>query len=146
MIVTVLSLAVGFPASAQEAANIPDIGAIKPTVDSIELRPDWETIEIRDAKPDEYFLTLWYRESAFIANQAVPESDTKFIARALLSALVKQGRAPATEHIVLRVGAMRHIHGETGAKLVQWYGNTDYDYNDDSLTYKACDRKSWFGC
>ena len=37
-------------------------------------------------------------------------------------------------------------NGETGAARVVWYGYSTYDYNSDSLTYKACDGKGWFGC
>ena len=75
-----------------------------------------------------------------------PERDTRSVARAVLAALVKGGRKPADEDVTLFVSAQRPARGETGAARVVWYGYSTYDYNSDSLTYKACDGKGWFGC
>src|SRR5262249_9761087 len=75
-----------------------------------------------------------------------PTSSTKIIARAVVSDLVKRGRAPAKENVFLYISAMRRMDGETGAPLVNWYGNTVYDYGKDELSYTACSSKSWFGC
>ena len=105
----------------------------------------WENIEIEKAEKRSYSLTLWYRESAMPA-RAEPEADSKAVARAVLGALVGAGREPAKESIFVSVSAMRHMRGETGAALVNWYGITSYNYNRDALEYKECSSKSWFGC
>jgi hypothetical protein len=131
--------------AAASEADLADIGTIKSAIDRMAMRPGWEKIEIEKAEKRSYSLTLWYRESAMPA-RAEPEADSKAVARAVLGALVGAGREPAKESIFVSVSAMRHMRGETGAALVNWYGITSYNYNRDALEYKECSSKSWFGC
>ena len=133
----------------QVAANandeLSDIQSIKPTVDRIRMQPDWQKIEITEAKPHSYSLNLWYRDSAS-PMPGESEADTTNVARVVLSALVKSGREPAKESVNVMVSAMRPVKGETGTDRVQWYGYAAYNYNYDHIEYKTCNPRSWLGC
>jgi hypothetical protein len=63
--------------------------------------------------------------------------DTKDVARTVLAQLVKAGRSPTQEGIIVFVNAEQTgLKGETGAALVRPLGQTYYDYNSDTLIFK----------
>jgi hypothetical protein len=65
------------------------------------------------------------------------EIDTKNVARTVLAQLVKAGRSPTQEGIIVFVSAEQTgLKGETGAALVRPLGQTYYDYNSDTLIFK----------
>jgi hypothetical protein len=65
------------------------------------------------------------------------EIDTKDVARTVLAQLVKAGRSPTQEGIIVFVYAQQTgLKGETGAALVRPLGHTYYDYNSDTLIFK----------
>ena len=65
------------------------------------------------------------------------EMDTKDVARNILAQLVKAGRSPTQEGIIVFVNAEQTgLKGETGAALVRPLGQTYYDYNSDTLIFK----------
>jgi hypothetical protein len=140
-----LLTAIAAMGAAADDAKLADIATIQPVISTIQMRPDWEEIEVKTALPRDYSLTLWYRENATVM-QGQPEGDTKLVARAILKGLVGAGHSPADESLGLYISAMRRVRGETGKTLVRWYGYTSYDYNRDALRYTACDGKGWFGC
>ena len=65
-----------------------------------------------------------------------PETDTKNIARDVLTALIRAGRRPADEEVSIQVCAQRPISGETGKALVEVYGCAYYHYTNDQLTFE----------
>jgi hypothetical protein len=125
--------------------KLDDLAAIKPAIDRLPRQSNWNSIEIEKAERRGYSLTLWYREQAFIS-QAEAQADSQAIVRAVLTALVAQGRFPADQRVTVFVSAMRRFRGETGKAMVNWYGIASYDYNRDAVRYEECTGKSWFGC
>jgi hypothetical protein len=96
----------------------------------------WDRVEIETARSDDYTLKLVYRAPG-PDNPAVPNLDTKKIARALLNELVMIGRRPANEHMTVWVWAQVPAGtGETGQPLVRVYGHTEYDPGTDRLEFK----------
>jgi len=127
------------------AEKLTDLATVKPAIDKIPRRQSWQEVEIKEADGRSYSLTLWYRDGAIVM-RGEPEVDTLVVARAVLAALVHAGHQPARESVNVWVSAMQHVRGETGAALVNWFGNTSYNYNTDQLIYKACGPGSWLGC
>lgn len=65
------------------------------------------------------------------------ELDTKDVARTVLAQLVKAGRSPMQEGIIVFVYAQQTgLKGETGAALVRPLGHTYYNYNSDTLIFE----------
>jgi hypothetical protein len=65
------------------------------------------------------------------------EMDTKEVARTVLAQLIKAGRSPTQEGIIVYVSAEQTgLKGETGASLVRHLGQTYYDYSSDTLIFK----------
>jgi hypothetical protein len=65
------------------------------------------------------------------------EFETKDVARTVLAQLIKAGRSPTQEGIIIFVSAEQvGLTGETGAALVRPLGQTYYDYNSDTLIFK----------
>ena len=110
-------------------------------VAAIKLKPKWGRIELYSESRKSYYLTLHYKpagqKGSPVVTLADAEADTKAIARAVLAQLVKEGRKPATEHIVLLVHAQQAgFKGETGTELVRPFGSTSYNFNNDRLEWK----------
>jgi hypothetical protein len=103
-------------------------------ISKLPMQPKWDRIEIQEAKDNSYMLTLVYRypPSSFIEI----ESDTKAIARAVLSELIASGVNPSSSWSSVGVFAERPIRGETGASRVESYGHTMYNFNSDQLEFE----------
>ncbi|KAF1708650.1 hypothetical protein [Pseudoxanthomonas sacheonensis] len=95
----------------------------------------WEGISVKKATKNDYQLVLTYQSAP--ANQAEVRRDTKAVAQAAIDELVKQGRQPAPEHIYIGVWAQKPEKGASGQALTRVYGRSVYDYNNDSIEYKA---------
>jgi putative heme iron utilization protein len=104
-------------------------------VAGIKLQPSWERIGVEEKSANEYNLTLTYKPKVLISSISTPTADTKQIARAVLAALVKQGRKPSEERLKLDVVARQATRGETGKELVRLFGFTSYDYHTDQLEF-----------
>jgi len=102
---------------------------------AVKANPKWSGIQSDEAAGQNYKLTLLYR--AMPANQAEVERDTRRVAQAALNELVRQGRQPAQEHIFLTVRAHKPETGTTGQNVVRVFGRAVYDYNADTIEYKA---------
>ena len=97
--------------------------------------PKWSGLQVDEASGSNYKLVLIYGEMP--TGQAEVERDTRRVAQAALHQLVKQGRKPAQEHIFVTVRAHKPETGATGQSLVRVFGRAVYDYNNDSIQYKA---------
>lgn len=95
----------------------------------------WSEIRVDEASARGYRLTLWYRDMP--TGQAEVERDTKAVAQAALTELVRQGRKPAQERIFLTVLAHKPEKGATGESLIRVFGRAVYDYNNDTIEYKV---------
>lgn len=95
----------------------------------------WEGISVKKATKNDYQLVLSYQSAP--ANQAEVSRDTKAVTQAAIDELVKQGRQPAQEHIYVGVWAHKAENGASGQALTRVYGRSVYDYNNDSIEYKA---------
>lgn len=97
--------------------------------------PKWSGLQVDEASGSNYKLVLVYGEMP--TGQAEVERDTRRVAQAALDQLVKQGRKPARERIFVTVRAHMPETGATGQSLVRVFGRAVYDYNNDSIQYKA---------
>ena len=95
----------------------------------------WQGIEINEATGKSYSLKLWYKTMP--SGQAEVSRDSKAVVQAVLDELVAQGRQPAQEHIFVSTHAYKSEKGATGQSLVRVFGRSVYDYNNDSIEYKA---------
>lgn len=101
---------------------------------AVKSSPKWSGIQADEAAGQDYKLILLYR--AMPANQAEVERDTKRVAQAALSELVRQGRQPAQEHVFVTVWAHKPETGATGQNVTRVFGRAVYDYNADTIVYK----------
>ena len=110
-------------------------------VAAIELKPNWQRIEITEEKPPAYRLQLFYkplgqRESP-VVSRAEATADTKEIASAVLDELKKEGKNPAKDRINLSVWAQQDAgKGMTGKPLTRPFGRTVYNHTLDRLEYR----------
>ena len=95
----------------------------------------WEGISMEKTDKNSYRLIHTYQSAP--SNQAEVRRDTKSVAQAAIDELVKQGRQPAQEHIYIAVWAHKPEKGASGQALTRVYGRSVYDYNNDSIEYKA---------
>jgi hypothetical protein len=104
-------------------------------IGKVSMKAQWERIEVTEAKRKDYTLRLIYRSPP--SNSVEVVLDTQSIARAVLTELVASGSNPSRDHASVWVWAQRPVGGgETGAPLVQVYGHTEYNYNNDQLTFE----------
>lgn len=101
----------------------------------VKFSPKWSGVQVNEAAGNDYKLILLYKSSP--SNQAEVARDTKAIAQAALTELMEQGRQPAQEHIFVTVWAHKPETGATGQTLTRVYGRSVYNYNNDSIEYKA---------
>jgi hypothetical protein len=102
---------------------------------AMKASPKWSGIQVEKAGGNDYTLVLLYQEMP--SGQQEVERDTKLVMQAALSELVKLGRNPAQEHIFVTVRAHKPETGATGQNVVRVFGRSVYDYNNDTITYKA---------
>lgn len=95
----------------------------------------WDGIQVEKADGRNYRLILMYKADP--SNQAEVRRDTKAVVQAALDELVAQGRRPAEEQLSVTTWAHKPEKGATGQNLTRVYGRSVYDYNNDSITYKA---------
>jgi hypothetical protein len=101
----------------------------------LQSKSNWEGIRAEEATKNSYRLVLIYQSAP--ANQAEVRRDTRAVAQAAIDELVKQGRQPVQEHIYVSVWAHKAEKGASGQALTRVYGRSVYDYNNDSIEYKA---------
>lgn len=122
--------------SATAASDAAKTQAFADAVSSaVKASPKWSGIQVEEAGGNDYKLVLLYQ--AMPSGQLEVERDTKAVMQAALSELVKQGRNPAQEHIFVTVRAHKPEKGATGENVVRVFGRSVYDYNNDTITYKA---------
>lgn len=102
---------------------------------AVPASPKWSGIQVDEASGDSYRLILRYRTMP--SNQAEVERDTRAVLQAALNALVQQGRQPAQEHLSVTVWAQKPETGATGQALTRVFGRALYNFNNDSIEYKA---------
>ena len=95
----------------------------------------WDGIQVEEADGRNYRLILMYKADP--SNQAEVGRDTKAVVQAALDELVQQGRRPAEEQLSVTAWAHKPEKGATGQDLTRVYGRAVYDYNNDSVVYKA---------
>lgn len=102
---------------------------------AVKASPKWRGIQVDEADKNHYKLVLLYQDMP--SNQREVERDTRAVMQAVLDTLVKQGRQPAQEHIFVTVRAHKPEKGATGQGVVRVFGRAVYDYNNDTIQYKA---------
>ena len=102
----------------------------------VKKSPDWLNVRITEAKPNSFTFNIDYARPP-MGGLTIVEFDTKQIARAVLTALVRAGYQPAKESLSLFVFASQPVKGETSVDLVRSFGHSYYDYNNDRLIFKA---------
>jgi|GEM_PF-4797162 len=102
---------------------------------AVKASPKWSGIQVEEASGNDYKLVLLYQTMP--SSQQEVERDTKQVLQATLNELIKQGRNPAKEHIFVTVRAHKPEKGATGQSVVRVFGRSVYDYNNDTITYKA---------
>jgi hypothetical protein len=110
-------------------------------VAAIQLKPNWQRIEITEEKPTSYRLQLYYKPlgqlRSPIVSRAEAIADTKEIAGVVLNELKKEGKDPAKDRINIAVWAEQQAgRGMTGKPLTRPFGRTVYDYKSDRLEYR----------
>lgn len=102
---------------------------------AVKASPKWRGIQVDEADKNDYKLVLLYQDMP--SGQREVERDTRAVLQAVLDTLVKQGRQPAQERIFVTVRAHKPEKGATGQEMVRVFGRAVYDYNSDSIQYKA---------
>ncbi len=93
-----------------------------------------QDVEVKDIKigSNDISASLEYASIPFMA---VPRSDTKAAAQAVLDKLIAKGRSPMAEHIVVFVFAQARVRGATGATMYRMLGHSQYDPNTDQIEF-----------
>jgi hypothetical protein len=102
---------------------------------AVKASSKWRGIQVDEAGKSDYKLVLLYQDMP--SSQREVERDTRAVMQAVLDTLVKQGRQPAQEHIFVTVRAHKPEKGATGQGVVRVFGRAVYDYNNDTIQYKA---------
>lgn len=125
--IVALSLAALAESSAQtsETSETSIEALVKRAIGTIEMKPDWEQIEVDKRNP--YNLHLYYHSPHYFD----VESDVVSIARPVLSAIVASGKKPDWVYVY----AVRRTKGESGQDLIQSFGYVFYNPRDDGLHY-----------
>lgn len=121
------------PAATQDAAATEAF--TNAVMSAVKASPKWRGIQVDEADKNDYKLVLLYQDMP--SNQREVERDTRAVMQAVLDTLVKQGRQPAQEHIFVSVRAHKPEKGATGQGVVRVFGRAVYDYNNDTIQYKA---------
>ena len=131
------------PASWSLAAeqSAPEPSPMAKAVAAIKLKLTWKNIELQKDNPRSYSLRLNYKPVNQIGMRAMSmsdaEKDTKTIARTVLAHLLKEGRNPRDEYILIAVSAVQGGYkGETGTPKYVYFGTTSYSYTRDELEWK----------
>jgi hypothetical protein len=107
---------------------------VKQAINSIEIKPTWDKIEVREVKKTKYALTLWYNQVP--KSIEVIEEDTKLIASAILKTLNDSDINPEVENVALVVNGQIRMKNKTGAELDYLFGYTYYNYRTDGLIFE----------
>lgn len=107
---------------------------IKQAINSIEIKPTWDKIEVREVRKTQYALTLWYNQVP--KSIEVIEEDTKLIASAILKTLTDSDINPEAENVALVVNGQIKMKNKTGAELDYLFGYTYYNYRTDRLIFE----------
>ena len=116
-----------------------DLGNLKQlTLKKIgKFKPQWEKLEFdKDNTERSFSLSLIYKSNSDV-DKSDAEIDTGLITRAVIEALLIEGKNPHHDNIYIQVSATMPIKGETGSNLLADFGYTYYDYFHDQLVYKA---------
>jgi len=112
-----------------------EVRQMREALSHMTLHQNWESITV--SQKDRYAVTLNYKNTPLLGE---PEIDTKLVARAVITELLKEGKRPARDFIMFFVYAQRPVVGETGENMVEVYGSTRYDPNTDQLIYEPWKR------
>jgi hypothetical protein len=132
-----------FPALAQPTGEPTPLAQ---AVAAISLKPKWQRVEIKEQQSKSYRLQLDYKRTSLHAPIVVggqeAAADTKEIASAVLAELVKEGKNPAKDRIVLSAAAQQEDgKGPSGKPLLRLFGSTVYDYSTDQLAFRPYRRR-----
>ena len=125
-------------AEAEAAAEAAQAQAFTQAVSAkLPANPKWNGIHTEEANSRSYRLVLTYQ--VMPSSQAEVSRDTRAVVQAALDELVRQGRSPSQEQIIVTVWAHKAEKGATGQNLTRVFGRSVYDYNDDTVAYKPKD-------
>jgi len=100
---------------------------------AIPPEPNWQSLKLTSIGQKDYQFTLTYKGWADVLHAKI---DTGRVAHAVLAELMREGRKPYDENIMVSVFAHEDdLRGETGTPLKIDLGATYYSYVDDQLEF-----------
>lgn len=98
------------------------------------LPAHWQSVTVDKVEDTTYGATLTYKDSP-TAGKFQYDVEGKIIVKAMLNVLTKNGRKPADELLNVRVSLQEPVVGETGKKLVRFFGRSKYNPINDQIEF-----------
>jgi hypothetical protein len=96
----------------------------------------WKKVEFEIDSDTDFDFTITYKKS--FKDYDLAKLETEKLARTTLKYLVKNGRKPNDDMILINVTAFQDAGtGETGQPLIINLGTSRYDYNSDQIKFES---------
>lgn len=98
------------------------------------LPAHWQSVTVDKLEDTTYGATLNYKDSPS-GGKFQFDVEGKVIVKAMLKVLINNGRNPSDELLNVRVSLQEPVVGETGKKLVRFFGRSKYNPLNDQIEF-----------